>query len=63
MSGATTAILRFTYLPGIKLTIAIGSFSGSMCEIRPLGAAIFSVGFVISGYLALYRLLGYGGIA
>jgi len=28
-----------------------------------LGAAIFSVGFVITGYLALYRLLGFGGIA
>jgi glycosyltransferase involved in cell wall biosynthesis len=28
-----------------------------------LGAAVFSVGFVISAYLALYRLLGYGGIA
>jgi glycosyltransferase involved in cell wall biosynthesis len=28
-----------------------------------LGAAILSVGFVISAYLALYRLLGYGGIA
>jgi glycosyltransferase involved in cell wall biosynthesis len=28
-----------------------------------LGAAMFSAGFVISAYLALYRLLGYGGIA
>jgi glycosyltransferase involved in cell wall biosynthesis len=28
-----------------------------------LGAAMFSVGFVISAYLALYRLLGFGGIA
>jgi hypothetical protein len=28
-----------------------------------LGAAMLSVGFVISAYLALYRLLGYGGIA
>jgi glycosyltransferase involved in cell wall biosynthesis len=28
-----------------------------------LGAAMLSVGFVISGYLALYRLLGFGGIA
>jgi glycosyltransferase involved in cell wall biosynthesis len=28
-----------------------------------LGAASFGVGFVISAYLALYRLLGFGGIA
>lgn len=28
-----------------------------------LGAAMFSAGFAISAYLALYRLLGYGGIA
>lgn len=28
-----------------------------------LGAAMFGVGFVISAYLALYRLLGYGGVA
>jgi glycosyltransferase involved in cell wall biosynthesis len=28
-----------------------------------LGAAVFGVGFAISGYLALYRLLGYGGVA
>jgi glycosyltransferase involved in cell wall biosynthesis len=28
-----------------------------------LGAGMFSVGFAISAYLALYRLLGFGGIA